>query len=116
MRRSITILILVVFMGFIAAGCGNITGNQFIGKWVNSERAAESVEIKRNGDSFIVTQTTPTMIAKIIDNNEKIIKEYPATLKDGVLIVNTGSGQSTVTYVKDGDSLLFENHRFIRQK
>ena len=103
-------------MVVFAAGCGNITGSEFIGKWVNTDRAAETVEIKLNGESFIVTQSTPTIIAKIFNNDEKIIREYTAILKDGVLTVNTGSEANTISYLKDGDYLLFEGHKFIRQK
>ena len=116
MRRIVAMLFLTVLMGVFAAGCGNITGSEFIGKWVNNDRAAETVEIKRNGESFIVTQSTPTIIAKIVNNGEKITREYPAILKDAVLTVNTGSETSTISYVKDGDYLLFGGHKFIRQK
>jgi len=116
MRRIVAMLFLTVLMVVFAAGCSNITGGEFIGKWVNTTRAAEIVEIKRNGESFIVTQSTPTIIAKIVNNDEKIISEYTAILKDGVLNVNTGSEANTISYVKDGDYLLFERHKFIRQK
>jgi len=116
MKRFATIILLTVIMGVIAAGCGNITGNQFVGNWVNSERAAETLEITRTGDSFTVTQSTPTIVAKIINNGEKIIKKYPATFKDGLLILNTGSETSRISYVKDGDHLLFEGHKFVKQK
>ena len=116
MRSIVAILLLTVLMGAFGVGCGNITGSEFIGKWVNSDRAAETVEIKRNGENFIVTQSTPTIVAKIVKNEEKITREYSAVLKDAVLIVNTGSKSNTITYVKDGDYLLFEGHKFIRQK
>ena len=58
MKRFTTIIFLTVIMGVVAAGCGNITGNQFVGNWVNSERAAETLEITRTGDNFTVTQST----------------------------------------------------------
>ena len=72
MKRFVTTIVLTVFMGVVAAGCGNIASNPFVGNWVNSERAAETLEVTRNGDSFTVTQSTPTMVAKIINNNEKL--------------------------------------------
>jgi len=116
MKRFTTIIFLTVIMGVVAAGCGNIIGNQFVGNWVNSERAAETLEITRTGDSFTVTQSTPTIVAKIINNGEKIIKKYPATFKEDLLILNTGSETSRLSHVKDGDYLLFEGHKFVRQK
>lgn len=116
MRRIVAMLFSAVLMLVFAAGCGNITGGEFTGKWVNSERSAETVEIKRNGESFIVTQSTPTTIAKIVNNDEKKTREYTAVLKNGVLTVNTGSEAKTMSHVKDGDYLLYEEHKFIRLK
>jgi hypothetical protein len=74
MKHFTTIILLTAIMGVIAVGCGNVTGNQFVGNWVNSQRAAEILEITRTGDSFTITQSTPTIVAKIINNNEKVIK------------------------------------------
>jgi len=117
MKRIVAILFLTVIMGVFAMGCGNIidSGNQFIGKWVNIERASETAEIKRNGESFIVAQTAPTFIGKVVNNGEKKTREYPAILKDAVLTVNTGSETITISYVKDGDYLLVGGHKFIKQ-
>jgi len=118
MRRIVAILFLTVLMGVFAMGCGNIIdrGNEFIGKWINNDRASETTEIKRNKESFIVIQTAPTFIGKVVNNGEKKTREYPATFKDAVLTVNTGSEPITISYVKDGDYLLVGGHKFIRQK
>ena len=116
MKSFVSTIFITVIMGVIAVGCGNITGNQFVGNWVNSERAAERLEITRTGDGFTVTQSTPTIVAKIINNDEKIIKKYPATFKDDLLILNTGSEISRISYRKDGDYLLFEGHKFVKLK
>ena len=116
MRRIIAILFLIVFMGVFALGCGNITGSEFIGKWVNNDRASETVEIKRNEQSFIVTQSAPIVIGKIVNNGEKKTTEYPAVLKDTILTVNKGSETITISYVKDGDYLLVGGHKFIKQQ
>lgn len=116
MRRIAAILFLVVLMGILATGCGNIKGNEFIGKWVNNDRSAESIEIKRNGESFILTRSTPTLVDKVVKNGEKKTTEHPAVFKDDVLTVNTGSESITISYVKDGDYLLMGGHKFIRQK
>lgn len=116
MRRVVALLLATVLMLIFAVGCGNITGGEFIGKWVNAERPAETLEIKRNEENFIVTQSTPTIIAKIINNDEKIIKEYTGVLKDGVLTVNSGTETRKISYVKEGGYLLFEEHKFIKQE
>ncbi len=116
MRRIAAILFLIVLMGTFATGCGNITGNEFVGKWVNNDRAAESIEIKRNGESFSVIRSTPTLVDKVVKNGEKKTTEHPGIFKDGVLTVNTGSESITISHVKDGDYLLMSGHKFIRQK
>jgi len=116
MKRIVSILFLICLIGVFAIGCGNTMGNEFIGKWVNNDRSSETSEIKRNGESFIVTQTAPTFIGKVANNGEKKTREYPATFKDAVLTVNTGSEPITISYVKDGDYLLVGGHKFIRQK
>jgi len=118
MRRIVAILFSTVLMGVFTMGCGNIidSGNDFIGKWVNNDRASEITEIKRNGENFIVAQTAPTFIGKVVNNGEKKTREYPAILKDAVLTVNTGSETMTISYVKDGNYLLIGGQKFIKQK
>ena len=116
MRRIVAILFLIVLMGVFAMGCGNIMGNEFVGKWVNNDSTSETTEIKRNGESFIVSQTAPTFIGKVANNGDKKTREYPATFKDSLLTVNTGSESFTISYVKDGDYLLVGGHKFIKQK
>lgn len=116
MKRIVATFFLIILMGVLTAGCGNIAGGEFVGKWVINESAAEKVEIKRNGESFVVVHTTPTFIGKVINSGESKTKEYPAVLKDGVLTINTGAESSVVSYVKEGEYLLFNGHKFIRQK
>ncbi len=45
MRRIAAMLFLTVLMVVFAAGCGNIAGGEFIGKWVNNDRAAEQLKL-----------------------------------------------------------------------
>jgi hypothetical protein len=118
MRKRVVILFLAILMGVFTMGCGNIinNGNEFIGKWVNNDRASETTEIKKNGDNFIVDQTAPTFIGKVINNGDKKTREYPAILKEDVLTVNTGAEPIVISYVKEGDYLLIGGHKFIRQK
>ena len=116
MRRLVAILFLIVLMGVFATGCANITGNEFIGNWVNNDRASESLEIKRNGENFIVSQSAPTVIGKIVNNGEKKTTEFPAVFKESLLTVNKGSETITISYVKEGDYLLVGGHKFIKQK
>jgi hypothetical protein len=117
MRRIGAVLFLIALIGVFVIGCGNnFTGSEFIGKWVKSDRASETTEIKRNGESFIVIQIAPTFIGKVVNNGEKKTREYPAVFKDAVLTVNTGSEPIVISYVKDGDYLLVGRDKFIRQK
>lgn len=117
MRRIVAALFLTVLMGVLTVGCGSLlSGNEFIGKWVNSERSAETLEIKKDGESFIVTRSTPTLVGKVVKNGERKTIDYPATYKDALLTVNTGSQPMTISYVKEGDYLLVDGQKFIKQK
>jgi hypothetical protein len=79
----------------LLAGCGNHGGNEFLGKWVNVKSEKRTIEIVRNGDSFILRETAPSFI-----DGKMETKNIPATLKDGTLQVQTGFGVSTLAVDK----------------
>lgn len=102
------ILIIALLVGLLMAGCsdtGNVESQSsiFVGKWNNK---AYSLEIKRNGNSFIL----------VMYRGKEAPKEYPAVLKGDVLIISTGLGDVPISHVKADDTLLTDGKRFTRQQ
>ena len=86
--RMIALLLLM-------AGCSSDGGKEFLGKWVNVKSEKRTVEIVRNGDSFIIRNTGPSFI-----DGKMQTKNIPATLKDGTLQIQTDFGTSTLAVDK----------------
>lgn len=110
MKRFLLFFILVVSFSAFLVGCGKESGSEYVGKWVNSKMASETLEIKRNGDNFIVTRTMPDFFGGTK------ISDFPAVFKDGVLTINAGLGPITMSYVKDDDTLVMGGSKFNHQK
>lgn len=70
----------------LLAGCGSEPGSEFIGKWVDVKNKEQPMEIERNGKNFMIRQTLLSDEGKIVPAN------FPATFKDGVLLVSTAKG------------------------
>lgn len=76
----------------ILAGCVE-SGGDYVGKWINVKSEKRILNIKENGDSFIIEETAPSPMT-----GEPHTKNIPATLKDGMLEVK---GFGSVNYVID---------------
>jgi len=65
------------------AACGNNAGGDVVGKWTRVQTDVKlnvTLEITKNGDSYLVKRTMPSFIdGKPHTNN------FPATYKDGIL-------------------------------
>lgn len=81
-----TLLLTVLMIGCTKAG------SEFVGKWVNPSNTADTVQIDRNGDEFLLTGPDSTKIG--------------ATLKDETLTMAAPMSGITYTYVKSSDTLL----------
>jgi len=77
-------------------------GNDYIGKWGSKENANRTVQIEKNGESYLVKETKPSMWTK----GELETLSIPASYKDGMLQVQTGMGSVNISYVKGSDTLL----------
>ena len=91
MRLEISALLLVCM---VLAGCNN-AGSEYVGKWVNVKSDKRTVEIERNGDSFMLRNTEPSFFSGKIET-----RSIPATLKDGTLQVQMGMGSVTISLDK----------------
>lgn len=74
----------------LAIACAS-HGSQFLGKWVNTKNANETMEIVRNGDGYLIQNET-----------DKIGAVY----KDEMLQVPGAFGGSSLTFVKASDSIV----------
>jgi hypothetical protein len=83
------------------SACGG-EGKEYVGSWQAKEHAKHSAVIERNGDSFIIKITEPS----IVERGKSDTVAIPAVYKDGMLEVSNGFGTSKVSYVKDTDALL----------
>ena len=81
----------------LLAGCGDSAGNQFLGKWIGVENDKRLLEIERNGDTYMVRNTVPSLIS-----GKTRTMNIPATLEDNVLQMAVGFG--SVTLAIDGKS------------
>ena len=86
-RGWIPVLLLVAV---IAARCSR-PGSEYVGKWVNTREARDTMEITRNGDGFLIAAGGNKM---------------GATLKDGSLEVSGVLASIRITYVKKTDTLI----------
>lgn len=75
----------------ILAGCNENSGSEYVGKWVNVRSNNRTLEVERNGDSFMLRETGPGFLTGKIET-----KNIPATLMDGTLQVQS-SGLGPVT-------------------
>jgi hypothetical protein len=65
-------------------GCAK-DGDQYIGKWVNTKYGSRTMDIERNGESYIIHMTSPS-----VWNGKPKTENIPATLEAGLLKVNMG--------------------------
>lgn len=83
-------------------GCSN-PGSEYIGKWVSRSNPNDVMEIVRNGETFLVKETRPTLFGR---KGETQTTSTPAVLKDGLLQIQSALGAINIAHVKDSDTLM----------
>ena len=83
MRRVLGAVVALALL----AGCNPKAGGEYIGKWKGMKTETRTMEIERNGESFLVRITEPSFFSGKVET-----RSIPATLKDGVLQVSLGFG------------------------
>lgn len=71
----------------LLVSCGTQQGSEYLGKWVSTKSDKRTLEIERNGESFMVRNSEPSFFSGKVET-----KNIPATLEDGVLQVSVGFG------------------------
>lgn len=84
----------VVVVTALLTACSGGNG-KYIGKWVNINSTQRTLQIDRNGDTFIIRNTEPSFIT-----GQAETKNFPAIIKDGTLQAQMG-GLVPVTLVID---------------
>ena len=93
----------------LLAGCGQ-PGSEYLGKWVSTKNAKTSVEIERNGDSFMVRRTATSFSGKPRTMN------LPAMLQGDVLQVSTGFGGIALAVDKASGHLTAGGEEYTKQE
>ena len=81
-------------VAMLVAGCAKVEGEKFVGHWVNVQSQDDVMDIERNGESFMVRNTTPRFFSR-----KPKTENYPAIYKDGVLQVSNDG--ETVNFAID---------------
>jgi hypothetical protein len=85
--KKIFAVILTTVLLLSACKDGGGGGDEYVGKWVHIKSEKRTMEIVRNGGSYIIRNTEPGMASGKSDTTN-----IPATLKDGTLQINNGFG------------------------
>lgn len=100
MKKLIPIILCSIFL----VACAKSGGDEFVGKWTDVKDNKHSLQIVKNGDSFIV-QSNSVYFGE---------RKHPATFKDGVLQIGSGLGSETLTIDKSSGHLLNGRSEFER--
>ncbi|WP_321818399.1 MULTISPECIES: hypothetical protein [unclassified Paraburkholderia] len=98
MYRRACALIAIAASAALGA-CGKPAGEEFVGKWAN-QKTKETVEISKNGDGFLLKDTT------VNGFTGPMTSTVPATYEKGVMQVATGFGTMNVGYDRTHDVLI----------
>lgn len=86
----------------VLAACGPKGGSDFVGSWQSKDYADRQVVVEKNGENFLLKDTSPAMWPR--GKIETIV--MPAVYKDGMLEVSAGGMTVRIGYVKDTDVML----------
>lgn len=93
---------------FLAA-CGKETGDEFVGTWKQTG-GRDNIEVKRNSDSFLVTDITYYAVSK--DNFEEFRNSTAGIAKDGGLEVSGDYGKFLYVIDKKSGHLVGNGHEY----
>jgi hypothetical protein len=79
----------------LMTGCAKQNDAQFLGSWVNVKSDKRTVLIEKNGGEFMIRETGPSFISGKVET-----RNIPATMKNGMLEVQTGFGTDTLAVDK----------------
>lgn len=105
---SLTRIFCIVAFLFLAA-CGKETGSEFVGTWKQTS-GRDKIEIKRNDDSFLVTDITYYAVSE--NNFEEFKNSTAGITKDGGLEVSGDYGKFLYVIDKKTGHLIGNGHEY----
>ncbi len=96
----------MVLAGVLVACSGSPAGGEFVGSWVNVQRAKDTVVIDRDGSAFVFKETSPSIF-----DGKMHTDSYPASLKDGKLVVTVGANIAQFAVDKASGNLVSADGR-----
>ena len=112
MMKKWMVLVLCLVLVVALAGCG-VSGSKwkpYLGKWTNEAMATRQMEIKANGESFIVTYSQNNFFGPGIKTTDYIAKPT-----GDVLAVSLMGIEMPMIHDPKADTLSFDGQKFRRQ-
>ena len=111
MKKTI-VLVLCLVLIVALAGCGG-SGSKwkpYLGKWTNETMATRQMEIKANGENFIMTYYQNNFIGPGIKTTDYILKPTGEVLAVAVMGI-----EMPMIHDPKTDTLSFDGHKWRRQ-
>ncbi len=83
--------------------------NQYVGHWVNVKDAKDTMVIKENGSTLLITDTSPDPLSGAMDT-----ENFPGVIKDRLLQVQAPMGTATFVIDKSTGHLTAEGDEYKR--
>lgn len=98
------VLVLLLVLTLAIGACAK-SGSEYLGKWSDPAQPNRgSLEVSRNGESYLVIIAKP-----VFGGGKPESVSIPAVGKDGLLHIQGAFGETTLTYMKASDGLLFSS-------
>ena len=108
MKKAL-VLVLCLILVVALAGCGS-KWKPWLGKWTNETMVTRQMEIKANGDNFIMTYYQNNFIGPGIKTTDYILKP------SGEVLAVTALGiEMPIIHDPKTDTLSFDGHKWRRQ-
>lgn len=113
MKKQVLIGIFILVLLLITAGCGGGSKwDKYLGMWTNEAFATAQMEIKKNGDSFILTTYENNFTGPGITTKNYIVKPVGEVLS--LAIPGVGI-ELPIIYDEKIDKLSFDGKKYRRQ-
>ena len=109
MTRWLTMCLATVTV--LLTGCFETlqSGEEYLGKWVSTVTDKAGLVIERNGENFLITVTELSVLS-----GRQHVQKFPAAMKDGMLLVRVGTGETNVMIDKTSGNLIASGREYKR--
>jgi len=111
MRDKLLLFVLLSVLLGLLPGCGGSESKwkAYVGTWVRNNSVSTQIEVKPNGESFIVTQYSGLA-------GQVMKQDFIAKPQGEVLVVTFLGSDIPIIHSKSEDELSFEGGKYHRQK